>query len=92
MTRGRADILRVKLPAQQDTTPQRDTVDAQRMQMLMQATEKSRQPSSSYNHCPCAKCQVNKGFLLYTSKYIFISITTTSPANKINILLLLLRD
>jgi len=77
MSRGRTDILRVNLPAQQDTTPHRDTVEAQRMHRLMQAT-KAQQPSSSHNHCPCATCQVNNGFLFCTSpqKNIYIQVVT----------------
>jgi hypothetical protein len=66
MSRWRTDVLRVKLPSEQDTS-HRDTVDAQRMHLLMLATERAKQQSSSHNHCPCSKCQVNKGFLFYTS-------------------------
>jgi len=90
MSRGRTDVLRVNLPAQQDTS-HRDTVDAQRMYLLMLAREKAQQTSSSHNHCPCAKCQVNKGFLFYTSKYIPLHYNYTPSSPKIN-LLLLLRD
>jgi len=65
MSRGRTDVLRVNLPAQQDTTSHRNVVDTQRMQLLMLAAERAQQSSSAHNHCPCAKCQVNKGFFLH---------------------------
>jgi len=77
MSRGRTDVLRVNLPAQQDTS-HRDTGDAQRMYLLMLAREKAQQ-TSSHNHCPCAKCQVNKGFLFYTSKYLYFSALQLHP-------------
>jgi uncharacterized membrane protein YukC len=97
MAGGRAGALRVNLPDQQRMMSSDEIVDAHRMHLLMLAAEKSKQTSSSYNHCPCSKCQVKKGFLfclkiraLRIQIYIFLYYNYLSKNR--NVLLLLFAD